>query len=70
MRMGPLEDNSFTAEGVKVFEEGGPHAMLFGIAPEVRAGGTVRLTFDFDNAPDVTLDVPVETAGGMGGHGH
>ena len=68
MRMGPLEDNSFTAEGVKVFEEGGSHAMLFGLSPAVRAGGTVRLTFDFDNAPDVTLDVPVQTAGGMGGH--
>ncbi|HYD13550.1 MAG TPA: copper chaperone PCu(A)C [Allosphingosinicella sp.] len=70
MRMGPLEDNSFTTEGTKVFEEGGPHAMLFGISPEVRAGGTVRLTFDVDNAPDVTVDVPVQTAGGMGGHGH
>ena len=70
MRMGPLDDNSFTAEGVKVFEEGGAHAMLFGINPAVRAGGTVRLTFDVDNAPDVTMDVPVETAGGMGGHAH
>jgi copper(I)-binding protein len=70
MRMGPLEDNSFTAEGVKVFEEGGAHAMLFGINPAVQAGGTVRMTFDFDNAPDVTLEVPVETAGGTGGHAH
>ena len=70
MRMGPLEDNSFTAEGVKVFEEGGQHAMLFGINPAVRAGGTVRLIFDVDNAPDVTVDVPVQTAGGMGGHAH
>ena len=68
MRMGPLADNSFTAEGLKVFEEGGPHAMLFGINPAVRAGGTVRLVFDVDNAPDVTMDVPVESAGGMGGH--
>jgi copper(I)-binding protein len=55
---------------VKVFEEGGPHAMLFGLNPAVQAGGTVRITFDFDNAPDVTMDVPVESAGGMGGHGH
>lgn len=70
MRMGPLQDNSFSTEGLKVFEEGGAHAMLFGIRPSVRAGGTVRVTFDFDNAPDVTVDVPVQTAGGMGGHGH
>ena len=70
MRMGPLEDNSFGAEGVKVFEEGGPHAMLFGISPSIRAGGVIRLNFDFDNAPDVSIDVPVETAGGMGGHQH
>ena len=70
MRMGPLEDNSFTAEGVKIFAEGGPHAMLFGIDPAVRTGGTVRITFDFDHAPDVSVDVPVETAGGMGGPAH
>ena len=70
MRMGPLEDNSFGAEGVKVFEEGGAHAMLFNINPAVQAGGTVRITFDFDNAPDVTINVPVESAGGMGGQAH
>lgn len=70
MRMGPLEDNSFGAEGVKTFEEGGAHAMLFGINPAVRAGGTIRLNFDFDNAPDVSIEVPVETAGGMAGHAH
>ena len=71
MRMGPLEDNSFAAEGVKRFEEGGPHAMLFGLDPAVRAGGTVRLNFDFDNAPDVSMDVQVESAGGASGHaGH
>jgi len=70
MRMGPLEDNSFGAEGVRVFEEGGAHAMLFNINPAVRAGGTVRIIFDFDNAPDVTMDVPVESAGGMGGQAH
>ena len=70
MQMGPLEDNSFGAEGVKVFEEGGAHAMLFNINPAVRAGGTIRLNFDFDNAPDVSMDVPVESAGGMGGHAH
>ena len=68
MRMGPLEDNSFGAEGVKTFEEGGAHAMLFNINPAVQRGGTVRITFDFDNAPDVTMDVLVESAGGMGGH--
>jgi periplasmic copper chaperone A len=68
MRMGPLEDNAFTTEGLKVFEEGGAHAMLFGISPEVRAGGNVSLTFDVDDAPDVTVDVPVQSAGGTGGH--
>ena len=70
MRMGPLQDNSFTAEGVKVFAEGGSHAMLFGIDPAVRAGGTVRINFDFDSAPDVSVDVPVESAGGIGGPSH
>ena len=70
MRMGPLADNAFSTEGLKVFEEGGPHAMLFGISPSIRAGGVIRLNFDFDNAPDVSIDVPVETAGGMGGHQH
>jgi copper(I)-binding protein len=45
--------------------------MLFGLDPAVRAGGTVRLNFDFDNAPDVSMDVQVESAGGASGHaGH
>lgn len=70
MRMGPLEDNSFGAEGVKTFEEGGAHAMLFDVNPAVQPGATLRITFDFDNAPDVTMDVPVESAGGMGARGH
>ena len=64
MHMGPLRDASFPANGDKVFEPGGAHAMLFGIAPSVRSGGTVRMTFDFDNAPDVTVAVPVDAAGG------
>lgn len=64
MRMGPLEDRHFPESGRLVFEPGGKHAMLFGIDPAVRPGGTVSMTFDFDNAPDVTVAVPVEATGG------
>ena len=59
MRMGPLLDRDLAPDGEKTFAPGGPHAMLFGIDPSVRPGGTVSLTFDFDNAPDVTVDAPV-----------
>lgn len=67
VRMGPLEDNAFPAEGLRVFEEGGAHAMLFDIDPALRPGGDVQLTFDFDNAPDQSVTVQAQPAGG---HGH
>jgi len=70
MRMGPLRDRAFPADGEKRFEPGGAHAMLFGIAPTVRPGGTIEMTFDFDNAPDVTVRVPMEAIGGGGHDGH
>lgn len=63
MRMGPLQDRSFDSNGEKRFAPGGAHAMLFDIDSRVRAGGTIRMTFDFDNAPDVTVDVPVRAMG-------
>lgn len=64
MRMGPLQDKRIPANGELLFEPGGKHAMLFGIAPRVKAGGTIRMTFDFDTAPDVAVDVPVQAPGG------
>lgn len=63
MRMGPLEETRFDDSKRMLFAPGGHHAMLFGIDPAVKAGGTVRLTFDFDAAPDVTVEARVEGAG-------
>ena len=64
MRMTPIEAADFSSDGELVFKAGGKHAMLFDVDPAVRPGGTIALTFDFDNAPDVTITAPVETVGG------
>lgn len=70
MRMGPLENASFTAAAPLVFEPGGKHAMLFGVAPAVRPGGTVPLTFTFEGAPPVTVQAEVRRPGQGGHDGH
>jgi copper(I)-binding protein len=49
--MAPLENSEFPGDGRLVFKPGGKHAMLFGIHPSVKAGGTIPLTFTFDPAP-------------------
>lgn len=62
-QMGPIRDNSFGSDRTMVFKAGGRHAMLFDIDQSVRPGGTIALTFDFDNAPDLTVTAPVKAMG-------
>ena len=62
--MKKLDSVDFAYDGTIEFKPGGKHAMLFGIASSVKAGGTLPLTFAFDNAPPVTVSVPVKSAGG------
>ncbi len=59
MRMRPVESVPLAAESTVTFETGGLHVMLVGLKQDLSAGDTLRLTLDFQNHPDLTLDVRV-----------
>jgi periplasmic copper chaperone A len=63
-RMRPVIDVRFGPDEPLTFAPGGRHAMLFGIDPSLRVGGTVPLTFSFDAAPPVTVEAEVRGPGG------
>ena len=46
-----------------VFAPGGKHAMLIDVAPGLVPGGKVRLTFNVDPAPPVTVEAEVRGPG-------
>ncbi|MGI9331869.1 MAG: copper chaperone PCu(A)C [Gammaproteobacteria bacterium] len=48
-----------------VFEPGGLHLMLLGLAQPLAQGDTFALTFQFERAGSVTLDVPVQALSTM-----
>jgi hypothetical protein len=50
--------------GERRFEPGGDHAMVFGIDPAVRAGGTMPLLFRFRSGRTVMLQAEVVPPGG------
>ena len=62
-RMRPLAEAVVSPESPLVFEPGGRHAMLFDMAPDLRVGDRLSLTFAFDPAPPVTVDVEVRGPG-------
>jgi copper(I)-binding protein len=62
--MKKLKDVDFAYDGTIEFKPGGRHAMLFGINPSVKPGGTLPLTFAFDVAPPVTVNAEVRSAAG------
>jgi len=59
MRMAPLAPPKLEQGAELTFAPDGRHAMLFGIDPAVKAGGTIRLEFRLVPGNPVTLDVPV-----------
>ena len=50
------------------FVPGGMHIMLVGLKQQLTAGGSVPMTLNFNGAPSVTVQVPVQAGGG--GHHH
>jgi copper(I)-binding protein len=47
MHMTPVTDVALAPGGTVEFQPGGKHAMLFGIDPKLKVGGTIPLTFSF-----------------------
>jgi copper(I)-binding protein len=68
--MKKLDDVDFAYDGTIEFKPGGRHAMLFGIAPAVKPGTPLPLTFAFDNAPPITVTAEVKSVAGDSGAEH
>ncbi len=59
MAMSPVDGVDVPANSTVAFERGGLHIMFMGVAEPPAVGDTVQLTLTFQNAGDITLDVPV-----------
>lgn len=72
MSMAAIEGGVAVPKGTKVeFQPSGKHAMLFDLAPAVKAGGKIKLTFTYANGRAVEVDADVKPAGeGGGDHAH
>lgn len=64
-RMAPLQpgETRFSRAEPLRFAPGGKHAMLFGVNPSLRPGGTVGLTLSLDSGPPVTVEAEVRGPG-------
>lgn len=69
-RMVPLAQVEVASGTGLVFEPAGKHAMVFGLGPEVRPGGTMPLNFSFAGAPPVRADAEVRSIAGGDHSGH
>ncbi len=59
MSMNPVAGVDIPPNGSVEFKRGGLHIMFMGITEPPAVGDTVSLTLTFQNAGDVTLDLPV-----------
>ena len=59
MEMRPVNGVDVPAGGSVAFEPGGLHIMFLGVAEPPAVGDTIPLTLTFENASELTLEVPV-----------
>ncbi len=59
MAMNPVDGVDLPAGETVAFERGGLHIMFMGVAEPPAVGDTVQLTLTFQNAGEITSDVPV-----------
>ncbi|MEM7023981.1 MAG: copper chaperone PCu(A)C [Pseudomonadota bacterium] len=71
-KMRPVEVIEIQPGEPTVLEPGGLHLMLMGLTEKLEAGKTMELTLVFDDAGDVTLDIPIKGLrdAGHASHGH
>lgn len=62
MKMRKEESLALPAKGTLTLAPGGSHLMLFGLAPDVKPGGKLPLTFRFKSGATVTLDAEARAA--------
>ena len=66
MMMRPIEGGiEIAADGSHTLQRGGDHVMLMGLTEKLEDGMTVELTLSFENAGDVVISVPVDSARGQ-----
>ena len=74
MRMIHVEEGfDLPAGGEIVMARGGHHVMFLGLKRELAHGDMVTVTLDFETAPDLVVEVPVDLErkpGHGAGHGH
>lgn len=70
MRMQQVHAIEVPAGGSVTLRPGGLHLMLIGLAAPLQAGATAPLTLTFEQAGQVTLQVPVMAAGAAAPHAH
>ena len=59
MTMNPVDGVDVAAGETVAFERGGLHIMFMGVAEPPAVGDTIPLTLTFQNAGEITIDVPV-----------
>ena len=59
MAMNPVDGVDIPAGSTVEFKRGGLHIMFMGVAEPPAVGDTIQLTLTFQNAGEITLDVPV-----------
>jgi copper(I)-binding protein len=62
-RMEPLHEVAIAAGTPLIFQPGGRHAMLYDVAPTLRRGQRVALTFTIEPFPPVTVEAEVRGPG-------
>lgn len=60
MQMQMLESVQLAPDMPVEFAPGGLHIMLVNLAQALEAGDTIEITLQFQNAPDIALNVPVQ----------
>lgn len=63
MQMAPLKDVPVGAGARVEFKPGGKHVMLYDLAPDVRAGGTIPLRLAFADGETIEVQAQVRAAG-------
>ncbi|MGI9418729.1 MAG: copper chaperone PCu(A)C [Geminicoccaceae bacterium] len=58
-RMRPVEAIGIAPEEPAVLEPGGLHVMLMGLTDKLEEGGALPLTLTFENAGEITVDLPI-----------
>ena len=73
-RMRPVEAIEVAPGEPTVLRPGGLHLMVMGLSAKLEEGGTLPVTLTFEQAGEVTVDLPVRSATGGsdhdGGHQH